>query len=242
MQQVQQIDALRSVNQTLEVFTNISGGTSGSRTIDITAYASSQTRIRFRVSANYGGDKEKFKIDNVTIDSDCVPQVCEPGDVADHFNHDRYDNNDGSRDWATPWIEYDVAGDPAWAATTGNILVNDGKLQMDDRPDTGTHPSVEREVNLEGYTSATLSFDFWTTSHVDDDDAVTLEISDDGGATWTTLEVFTDIDGASDGWRSYDISAFMSSETRIRFRVSAYYGGDKEHFKVDDVRIDCICD
>ena len=91
------------------------------------------------------------------------------------------------------------------------------------------------------FSSATLTFDFWTSSYVDDSDAVTVEISSDGGATYETLEVFTDIDGASDGWRSYDISDYISTETRVRFRVSDYYGGEGETFKVDNLRIEGLC-
>jgi hypothetical protein len=59
--------------------------------------------------------------------------------VLDAFNTVSYSNNDGTAYWKDRWIENDVSGPgPAW----GNVLVTNGKLRLDDSPDTGTTPGL----------------------------------------------------------------------------------------------------
>ncbi|MEO1576426.1 MAG: hypothetical protein AAFU65_15875, partial [Pseudomonadota bacterium] len=48
--------------------------------------------------------------------------------------------------------------------------------------------------------------------------------------------------GAVSGFESYDISAWISSETVIKFVVTNKFGGQWEKFMIDDVRIDKKCD
>ena len=66
-------------------------------------------------------------------------------------------------------------------------------------------------------------------------------MSKDGGATYTVLETFTNITGKVISSRTYNISTYIASNTRIRFRVSQNYGASDEMFKVDQVRIDASC-
>ncbi|MCB1877244.1 MAG: RICIN domain-containing protein, partial [Chromatiales bacterium] len=153
----------------------------------------------------------------------------------DTFSRFSYNNNDGPDAWTGPWTEYDVAGA---GPTSGNVLVGSNyKLWLDDNPDTGTQPSAARTADLSGMDTATLSFDYETHSGVDTNDAVVVEISSDGGASYTVLETFTGFSGAKYGSRSYDVSAYISSQTTIRFRVSQNYGGSYETFKVDNVKL-----
>jgi hypothetical protein len=167
--------------------------------------------------------------------------TCTAGYFQDKFTTQSFSNNDGSLSWAGSWIEYDTAGA---GVTAGNVTVGtpvSGYLILRDAPDTGTQPSVARQVNLSSFTSATLNFDFHTRDGVDPDDAAVVEISKDGGATYTVLETFTNITGTVISSRTYDISAYRATNTRIRFRISANYGGDDEYFKIDQVRIDGAC-
>ncbi|MEL7447985.1 MAG: hypothetical protein AAFN78_02190, partial [Pseudomonadota bacterium] len=177
---------------------------------------------------------------NVDFRLVCLPDICVEGDVADNFNHPSFSNNDGSFNWAAPWIEHDPAHGGE-GPNAGNVTVSNGALMLNDYPDTGGHPSAARTVDLSGYTSATLKFDFWTTHGVDDHDAVTVEISSDGGQTFTTLEVITGIWGEVQDWRMYDITPYISSQTQVRFRVSDYYGAHDETFKVHFVQIEGFC-
>ena len=156
--------------------------------------------------------------------------------VRDDFSTRAWNNNDGTANWNADWIEVDGA---ATGPTSGNVWINNGgELRLEDRPNTGGQPSAAREANLTGAIAATLNFDWRTTGGVDSSDSVTLEISSNGGATWTTLEVFTGLSGVNAGSRNYDILAFATANTQIRFRVNNLYGGPNESFRLDFVEID----
>ena len=182
------------------------------------------------------GDKDKDKDGDTAKDKDKDKDgdSSHVASVADRFDTSSFGNNDGNMNWSGDWIEVD--GDGAGPGS-GNVRISYGKLKLDDRPNTGGQPSLAREADLSGLTEAVLLFDFQTTSGVDPDDSVVVEISSDGGATYTELENFTGISGATSGSRDYDITAFISTSTRIRFRVANLYGGSDEKFKVDYVAI-----
>ena len=221
---------------TLEVITGITGTTWQARSFDITAFASSETRVRFRVSNKYGGSNEYFFMNFVEIESSCGD--CREKEIADNFEVTSYSNNDGSDPWAGDWIEVDPEGGGPFS---GQVRVHNGFLTLDDYPNSGTEPSAAREFDILGAETATVSFDFLTSSGVDTNDAVTVEVSSDGGANWSTLEVITGIYGWSSGSRTFDITAFASSQTQVRFRVSRYYGGSNEIFCVTFVKIETTC-
>ncbi|MBU0675377.1 MAG: hypothetical protein KJ950_12095 [Proteobacteria bacterium] len=154
--------------------------------------------------------------------------------IRDDFNVTSFANNDGTLTWATDWIEVDGNG---MGPGTGNVLITGGDLSLDDQPNTNGEPSLEREADLSTASSAILSFDYQTTSGVDNSDSIILEVSANGGVSWTTLEDFTGINGATSGSRSYDLTTFLSANTRIRFRVANAYGGGNENFLVNFVQI-----
>ena len=52
---------------TLATFSNYTAPTSGSRSYDITGYASANTKIRFAISDGYAGADEYFTVDNVAV-------------------------------------------------------------------------------------------------------------------------------------------------------------------------------
>lgn len=165
----------------------------------------------------------------------CLNTLVGAQTVRDNFSSRLYSNNDGSVNWSGDWIE----NDPASAGpTNGNVwITNGGELRLEDFPNTGGQPSLEREANLLGATSATFSFDWRTTNGVDPSDSLVVEVSSNGGATWTPLENFTGLNGSNSGSRAYDISAFASANTRIRFRVNNLYGGANETFRLNFVEI-----
>lgn len=164
-----------------------------------------------------------------------TPSFAQTQTVRDDFSARVWSNDDGSVNWTGDWIEVDGAG---IGPTNGNVWISTGgELRLEDRPNTGGQPSAAREANLAGATSAAFRFDWRTTSGVDTSDALTVEVSSNGGASWSTLEVFTGLSGANSGSRNYDITAFASANTRVRFRVSNLYGGSNESFRLDFVEI-----
>jgi len=158
--------------------------------------------------------------------------------VRDDFSSRTWGNNDGTDNWSGSWIEVDGNSAPP-SPTDGNVwITNGGELRLEDRPNTGGEPSVAREANLAGATTATLAFAWRTTNGVDLSDSVIVEISANGGATWNQLQNFTGLDGANSGTASYDIVGFAASNTQVRLRVASGYGGGGETFRLDYIEID----
>ncbi|HEX2644061.1 MAG TPA: SdrD B-like domain-containing protein [Thermoanaerobaculia bacterium] len=170
-----------------------------------------------------------------------IAASCTAGYFKDHFSNASFSNNDGTLSWAGSWIESDTAGT---GVSSGNVTVGNpysGYLFLRDSPDTGTQPSAARQVNLSGFSSATLSFSFHVRTGVDPEDAVVIEISKNGGTSYTVLETLDGYSGTAEDSRSYNITSYIASNTRIRFRVSNGYGASDELFKVDWVKIDAGC-
>ncbi len=158
--------------------------------------------------------------------------------VRDEFNAVSFANDDGPDSWAGPWLEDDPQSGGS-GPTAGQVRVVSGALRLDDRPDTGGQPSAARTVDLSGGpTSATFSFDWSTARGVDRSDEVTVEVSSNGGASYSTLQRITGVRGSRSGSESHDITPWISASTTIRFRVSRNYGSSSEYFYADNVEID----
>jgi hypothetical protein len=150
--------------------------------------------------------------------------------VRDNFGTAAYTNNDGTSNWTGSWIESDGGGG---GATGGAIQINGGELRLqDDEPGT---PSVQREVNLSGLglVSAFLTFDYRTSGNLEDGDQISVQVSGNGGGSWTTLETFFN-DGS--GSLTFDITSSIASNTRIRWILAGGYTGS-EFFYVDNLQI-----
>ena len=81
-----------------------------------------------------------------------------------------------------------------------------------------------READLSGATSATLSFN-WAMLQTEAGDTVTLEVSTDGGLSWTTLDTYVGpLNHSSMQTASYDISAHIDNDTRIKFETVSGFG------------------
>lgn len=158
--------------------------------------------------------------------------------VRDNFESRTWGNNDGTVDWSGDWIEIDGDSTPP-SPTAGNALItNGGELRLDDRPNTNGEPSVARQANLAGATNATLRFDWDARNNLETSDSVVVEISANGGSTWTTLEDFTGIDDQDSGSRAYNITAYATATTQVRIRVNNGYGGNGERFRLEYIEID----
>jgi len=153
--------------------------------------------------------------------------------VQDNFGANAYNNNDGNNNWSGNWTESDGGGG---GATGGAIRVINGELRLQDGVN-GT-PSIERQADLLGtpglnLTAAYLSFDYRTSNNLEDSDQISVEVSGNGGGSWVTLETFSN---DSNGSRTYDISAFIANNTRVRFLLVSNFTGT-EFFFVDNVQI-----
>lgn len=161
------------------------------------------------------------------------------GTFLDEFNAVAYDGNDGTLDWSDAWLETGESDGPgggdirvlsnSWCAS-GNCL------QV--REDDTSSRQLVREANLDGAMSAVLSLRY-RRRHVGIPigGAITLDISADGGVSFTPLQVYQlDAEDPAVMTDSFDISPFISTNTQIRFSTSSVYFGTAMY--IDDVLID----
>jgi hypothetical protein len=148
----------------------------------------------------------------------------------DSFNNVAYSNSTGSEAWATDWQE---TGDDG-SASSGNIFVTGGELRMDDTPNSGGVPTLERELDLTGYLDAFVTIDLDTSGTLENGDRFDISASDDGGVSYTVLNSFSN---DASGNFSYDLAPFISNNTRLRFRVTNGYGSGGEFIDIDNVII-----
>ncbi len=140
---------------------------------------------------------------------------------SDTFSSVSYSNNDGTKNWSTNWIESNDDG----SSSSGNIRITGNELRFEDI--SKSSEQITREADLNGATSATLSFD-WQTSGLDGGgtgENLSIQISSDG-VSFTTIGTFTD---SSSGTFSQDIVSYASSTTTVRFiNTSTWTYGDWE--------------
>jgi hypothetical protein len=223
---------------------------SGSVSIPIDGYISGNTEIRFFTSSSANmGNGDDFYADNLEIEAcaNVVP-VCSAS-FRDEFSIVSYGNNNGDTNFTGNWDEYEGTsltipeGSPNPSA--GHIRITGGQLVMNNySPESANAPGVERELNLLGFTSATFSFDFTTSGGVDADDSILVQASANGGSSWSLLENISGI-GDTTGSKSYDLTPFISSNTKIRLRFNTTintgaccYGGSPETISFDNINID----
>lgn len=153
----------------------------------------------------------------------------------DEFNAVSYSGSDGTATWATDWLEINESDGPS--SGDERVTSDSGSNRIRVKDNDGGGEGVEREADLSTFATATLTFVYRRDGLDDSSDYVTVDVSANGGSSWTELDRFagsaTDSDYVS---ASYDISAYLASNTRIRFLSSSSMGGsDKVWF--DDVQI-----
>ena len=145
--------------------------------------------------------------------------------MQDEFTSNSYSGSNGTTVWTSDWAEEGETTDPTsgliqvisdsyCAGGTGNCLRID--------PNTPIDTYVYRQANLSGFVSVWLSFyrnnllnpSFGTIEDIQ------LQVSSDGGTSWTTLQTYTSNDFTGAATDSFDISAYASSNTQIRFLIN----------------------
>ena len=149
--------------------------------------------------------------------------------ASDDFEIDDYTGSTGNLVWTGPWNEVNESDGPS----SGDEQIRDwgGSLALRVRDNDGGGEGVEREVDLSGHTSATLSFDYWRDRLDNANDYVIVMISRNGGSLWNKLAVIEG-PGTDSSWNSvsYDISAYIASNTMIGFVSSPTMGGSDSVF------------
>ncbi|MEM7391542.1 MAG: hypothetical protein AAF492_04270, partial [Verrucomicrobiota bacterium] len=154
----------------------------------------------------------------------------------DEFNTVAFNNQDGNTNWLTDWVDSDSAGAGpvlGGVAVDGlSALFGANSLRFDDQG-AGLF-AADRSVDLSAASAAILSFNWdGTDPQNENGDIVQLQIATNGGV-FTVVDTFP---GTFSGVEQYDISRFISSNTTIRFAITAGLTGGGENWYVDDVDI-----
>lgn len=154
----------------------------------------------------------------------CLP-VMGQDTFADNFGSVSYSNNDGNQSWSTNWLEYNDNN----SASNGYIRITGGELFLYYL----WNENIRRSADLSGYSAATLTFD-WRTSSLESGETLSIQVSSDG-SSFTTLDTFS---GSQTGSFSQDISAYMSANTTIRFiKGGGNWSGNNDRAYIDNVLI-----
>jgi len=160
-----------------------------------------------------------------------------PMTVADNFASSSYSGNSGTQDWLGAWEE-DGENDgismgrlrvgSSTKCAYGNCFVFGGYW-------TSLYGySLSRSANLAGANHATLTFSFRRYRYGDNNAAVDLQISGNGGSSWTTLATYglTHSDYVQMS-QSFDVTDYASTDTMLRFKGSGMANG---YFYFDSIQ------
>ncbi|MDR3491415.1 MAG: DUF4347 domain-containing protein, partial [Gammaproteobacteria bacterium] len=157
---------------------------------------------------------------NVTLQS-TGPLIATGADVyaLDNFATRAYSNNSGTINFAGNWVE---TNDGTASATSGKIQVTSSSQLQIQNERSGSADYITRSINLLAASGinptligTTLSFNYAITNA--EANGVQVQISSNGGSTWTTLDTLSSATSPASGSKSYNISAYSSATTEVRF-------------------------
>ncbi len=161
------------------------------------------------------------------------------GSYADNLDAISFSGSNGSIDWSgSPFIEVGEFNGP----DSGDIRIMQdlGELALRLRDNDNGGEGVERQVDLTGAATATFSY-FYSRVNLDSSsDYASVQISANGsGGPWTELTRHTG-PGTDSSYisMSFDISAYASPNTRLRFITSSSMGNSDEVY-FDDFSVVC---
>ena len=190
-------------------------------------------------SARLGGDWDlEYRTGSIEVDRIVGPETRWKGVLAtvrDEFDSVAYDNDDGTDSWSGSWQELGESTNPS----SGLVRVDSGALRIGASSESDiTGRGLVREADLSGATSATLTYDFRREEGDAGAGSILVQISDDGGSTWTTLRTH-DLDATDGGFttESFDVSSHIASDTQLRF-VGSGLVEENTFFFADNVQIE----
>ncbi|MCA9995281.1 MAG: RICIN domain-containing protein, partial [Anaerolineales bacterium] len=155
--------------------------------------------------------------------------------VLELFETAGLNNNDGTANWNGSWVETGEF-EQSLASDDIMVVVDLGRNSLRVRDDSN---SIERQVNLSGATNATLSFLYSRYSLDSSSEYVAVDVSANGGSSWTELVRYQGAGSDSTYYSaSFDISAYATGQTAVRFRSPAGTMADGDMVFFDDVKIE----
>jgi len=195
--------------------------------------ADANTRVRFVPNPDFNGTVTNgltfHAWDQTSGSNGGVVDVSAFDTVSDGFGSVSYTNNNGSTNWTTGWIESDNSGG---GATGGNIHVDGGSLRLNVAA-CESGDNIYREIDLSGATTATLTFDY--ENLLVGEDEIRVQVSANGGASYSNLMVFTGTTNTGIGNANIDISGYTAADTRFRLYVVKNDAGAS--LQIDNVQV-----
>lgn len=137
---------------------------------------------------------------------------------SDTFSSVSYSNNNGSANFATPWVETNETTDPS----AGRIQVNSNQLRFQNLDNR----NITRTLDLSAAISATLTLDF---NRTNGNESIAVQLWD--GVSYNTRATLN-----GSGSISYNLTAAeMSSASAIRLITASGNWGNSETLFVDNV-------
>jgi serine protease len=132
--------------------------------------------------------------------------------------------------WNGLWTE-DSQGD--WFTSTQRATEGNSSAEVDGSANDAQ--LISNPINLQGYTEATITFNWYIESGLDSGEYLVFDVSTDGGSSWTpTLTLMGNVD-AENTWHSeqVDLSGISSLQLRFRGSISSSW----EDANVDEVLV-----
>ena len=158
----------------------------------------------------------------------------------DEFATVSFGGSTGTQAWGTkPWTEIGESD----GVSKGKLLVVSSSycaagncLRLGGSNTSITGRGVYRSIPLALVTTATLTFKTRAQALSSTSGAVSVQVSPDNGNTWVTLDTFSlRASDAGQVARTYDISAYATVATRVRFLGAGTVNG---YLNVDEVQIE----
>ena len=171
--------------------------------------------------------------DDVQITVNTASAWVKTNTVLDRCEVASFSNNNGTVNWAASWVEIGESNGASSGYVRNRYLDLSGyrmRISSDSR-------GASRQADLSGCSRAEFSFSYRRSGLDNTNDYVTVEVSPNGGATWTRLVRF-DGSGNDSAYVAavYDITAYASANTQIRF-LSSTALGVSDYLYLDDIQI-----
>jgi serine protease AprX len=165
----------------------------------------------------------------ISFDAPLVSTAASDPKVRDEFSASSFANNNGSQNWASNWTESNDTNSPG----SGNIVIANGSLQL-----KAGNRSIKRQANLSGAVYAAFSFQYKRNSFDDANDYVAVQVSTNGGYTWSELGRYQG-PGTDSAWQTatFYLQNYAASNTQVRFATSSSLG-TTDILYVDNVQVE----
>ncbi len=194
-------------------------------TYDLSSYEGETIQVRFTFTSDGSVHNEGWYLDDVRIEED-IPLF------EDSFEAD-----------ADGWSITDDGGPESWHRTSDRASDGSWSMGLHDYGANEDDALTSPTIDLAGVSAPELTLDSWMEGEQACGlfgctiyDHGTIEVTDDGGDSWTTLE--TDY-WDSDGWETltYDLSSYEGETIQVRFTFTSDGSVHNEGWYLDDVRV-----